>query len=187
LNFLNRYKHPKNIRFDSFTKSLEIADSRNLKVFVETGTARGKRKFFIFSKFNWKDGMSTIMFAEYIKYKNGKLYTIDISSKNIENAKRLTKKFKNHIKYIVSDSVDFLKNINFQIDFLYLDSLDGHNPQAASLHQLNEIKSAIDKLHSNSLILIDDKDTKGNLSLEFMLKNNFKIMNETDQQVLLSR
>ena len=46
LYFLEKYKHPKNIRFDSFYKSLSFAKSRNLKIFVETGTSRGIYKFF---------------------------------------------------------------------------------------------------------------------------------------------
>ena len=46
LYFLEKYKHPKNIRFSSFYKSLSFAKSRNLKIFVETGTSRGKNKFF---------------------------------------------------------------------------------------------------------------------------------------------
>ena len=187
LDFLNKYNHLKNIRFNSFFKSLSIADSRNLKTFVETGTARGKKKFYFFDKFNWKDGMSTIMFAEYIKYKGGQLYSIDLSKDNINNAIKFTKKFKNYIKFIVSDSVYYLKNVKFKIDFLYLDSLDGHDSKAASLHQLNEIQCAIDKLHDNSIVLVDDKSTKGNLSIDFMLKENFKIINETKEQVLLSR
>ena len=33
--------------------------------------------------------MSTIMFAEYAKFINGKLHTCDISKKNMENAKNL--------------------------------------------------------------------------------------------------
>ena len=45
--------------------------SRNLKIFVETGTSRGKKKLFFFKKFNWKDGMSTLMFSEYAKINNG--------------------------------------------------------------------------------------------------------------------
>ena len=48
LSFLNKYNNIKNIRFDSFYNSLLIADSRNLKTFVETGTSRGKTKFFFY-------------------------------------------------------------------------------------------------------------------------------------------
>ena len=53
------------------------------------------------------------------------------------------------------------------------------------MHQLNEAKSAIDKLHRNSLILLDDKNLKTTLSLEFLLANKFNILNETDEQILL--
>lgn len=186
LNFLSKYNHPKNIRFDSFYKSLTIAHSRNLKIFVETGTSRGKKKLFFFKKFNWKDGMSTLMFAEYAKINNGKLYSCDLSKSNINNAKKFTKKFINYVDFIVDDSIHYLSNLNIMIDFLYLDSLDGHDQNISSLHQLNEIKSALDKLHKNSLVLIDDKSSKGILSLKFMLNNNFKILNETNEQVLLS-
>ena len=48
LSFLNKYNNSKNIRFASFLKALLIADSRNLKTFVETGTSRGKKKIFLY-------------------------------------------------------------------------------------------------------------------------------------------
>ena len=186
LSFLNKYNNSKNIRFTSFHKALSIADSRNLKTFVETGTARGKKKFFFINSLNWKDGMSTIIFAEFVKYKKGKLHSCDLSKKNIKSSIKFTKDFSNYIYFVVSDSVIFLKNLEFKIDFLYLDSLDGHDKNSASLHQLNEIKSAIPHLHKNSLVLLDDKKNKGTLSINYMLENSFKILNETEEQVLLS-
>ena len=186
LSFLNKYNNSKNIRFTSFHKALSIADSRNLKTFVETGTSRGKKKFFFINNLNWKDGMSTIIFAEFVKYKKGKLYSCDLSKKNIKSSIKFTKNFSNYIYFVINDSVIFLKNLEFKIDFLYLDSLDSHDQYRASLHQLKEIESALDKLHRNSLVLLDDKKTKGSLSLKFMLNKNFKILNETEEQVLLS-
>ena len=71
LNFLLKYNNKNNIRYDSFFKSLSIANARNLKTFVETGTMRGKRKFLFFSKYNSKDGRSTLIFCEYAKHVNG--------------------------------------------------------------------------------------------------------------------
>ena len=56
----------------------------------------------------------------------------------------------------------------------------------SSEHQLNEIKFAIDKLHEKSLVLLDDKGQKTNLSIKFMIENKFKVINETKNQVLLS-
>tara|TARA_Y100000768_G_scaffold385983_1_gene373327 strand:+ start:3669 stop:4235 length:567 start_codon:yes stop_codon:yes gene_type:complete len=187
MNFLEKYNNEKNIRFYSFKKTLEICLKRDIKNIVETGTARGKIKFFFFRKFNWKDGMSTIMLAEYAKFINGKLHTCDISKKNIENAKKFTKSFKNYINFYVNDSVSFLKDFNEKIDLLYLDSFDGHDSKLASEHQLKEAEASINKLHLNSLILLDDKGAKTNLSIDFYKKNGFKVINETKYQILFSK
>ena len=50
-----------------------------------------------------------------------------------------------------------------------------------------EAQIAIDKLQDKSLILLDDKGSKTNLSINFLKKNSFKIIFETDYQVLLSK
>ncbi len=72
-------------------------------------------------------------------------------------------------------------------DLLYLDSYDGHDPVAASIHQLKEAETSLKNIHNNSLILLDDKGSKTNLSLNFYLKNNFKIVFETKYQILFSK
>ena len=187
MNFLNKYDNDKNIRFKSFKKTFELCFERNLKILVETGTARGKTKFFFIKKYNWKDGMSTPMFAEYAKFCNGMLHTCDISENNITNAKNFTRKFSQFIKFYTQDSLIFLKEFKHSIDLLYLDSLDGHDPDAASKHQLKEAQIAIRRLHNQSLILLDDKGSKTNLSIDFFKNNNFKVIYETNYQVLLSK
>ena len=187
MKFLNKYNNSKNIRFYSFKETLIRSNQRNLKTVVETGTARGKTKFFFIKRFNWKDGMSTPMFAEYAKFVQGKLHTCDISAENIANAKRFTCDYSNYIKYYIKDSIEFLSLFDSEIDLLYLDSLDGHDPVTASEHQLKEIKAAIDKLHQKSLVLLDDKGSKTNLSIKFLLDNDYKIILETQFQVLLSK
>ena len=53
-------------------------------------------------------------------------------------------------------------------------------------NQLNEIKNSIKILHKNSLVLLDDKGMKTNLSKNYMIDNGFTIINETEQQILLS-
>ena len=185
MEFLSKYNHPKNVRFESFKFALTEAKKRNLKTLVETGCARGKRKFIFFSRINWKDGMSTMIFSDYAKYISGTLTTCDIDERNIKNAKKFVRKNINYVKFVVEDSLKFLSSLQKNIDFLYLDSLDGQF-EGASHHQLNEIKAAIEKLHKNSLVLLDDKGSKTNLSIDYMLKNGFKISNETKEQVLLS-
>ena len=185
MKFLEYYNHPKNFRYKSFEFALLEAERRNLRLIVETGVARGKQKFLFFSKINWKDGMSTLIFSDYAKHMNGKLSSCDINEKNVLNAKKFAKKNKDFINFFVEDSIKFLANFSEKIDFLYLDSLDGQF-EGASKHQLEEIKVALKNLHKNSLVLLDDKGNKTNLSIDFMLKNNFKIINETKEQVLLS-
>lgn len=187
MKFLEKYNNPKNIRFESFEETFRLSLKRKHKIIVETGTSRGKTKFFFFKKYNWKDGMSTPMFAEYAKVINGVLHTCDISAKNIENAKNFTKEFSNFITFYIQDSLIFLRHFNEKIDLLYLDSLDGHNPVLASEHQLKEAKLSINKLHEKSLILLDDKGSKTNLSLQFYLTQGFKIIFETKYQILLSK
>ena len=185
MEFLEKYNHPKNIRFESFKFALLEANKRGLKTIVETGCARGKTKFIFFSKINWKDGMSTMIFSDYARYVKGELTTCDIEKKNIENAKKFVKNNEEFVKFVIDDSLNFLCSFEKKIDFLYLDSLDGQY-DGASKHQLEEIKIAKDKLNKNSLVLLDDKGSKTNLSIDFMLNNNFKMINETKEQVLLS-
>lgn len=187
MKFLDKYNNNKNIRYSSFEKTLKLSYDRGLKSIVETGTSRGKTKFFFIKRYNWKDGMSTPMFAEYAKYTNGKLHTCDISSENIKNAKKFTSDYSEYIEFYIQDSLIFLKTFKYSIDLLYLDSLDGHDPIAASNHQLKEAQIAVEKLHDKSLILLDDKGSKTNLSISFLKKKNFNIIFETDYQVLLSK
>ena len=85
------------------------------------------------------------------------------------------------------DSLIFLNEFREKIDLLYLDSLDGHDPISASKHQLKEAEIAISKLHEKSLILLDDKGSKTNHSIKFLLTNGYKIIFETNYQVLLSK
>ena len=63
--------------------------------------------------------------------------------------------------------LEFLNNFSSKIDCLYLDSFDGHDSIKASEHQLREARASIDKLHNNSLVLLDDKGAKTNLSIDY--------------------
>ena len=108
MKFLEKYNNKKNIRFSLFKKALEIAIRRKSKVIVETGTSRGKKKFFFLKKFNWKDGMSTLMFSEFAHFIKGELHSCDIFEENINNAKDFTKKYNNNVNFYIKDSVIFL-------------------------------------------------------------------------------
>ena len=76
--------------------------------------------------------MSTIMFADYAKFIDGKFIPVIYQMKILLMQKNLRHKFNKFINYYVDDSVNFLNNFNQKIDFLYLDSYDGHDPVKAS-------------------------------------------------------
>ena len=78
-------------QWGAFEFALKEADKRSHKIIVETGVARGKTKFFFFTRHNWKDGMSTLIFSNYADYVGGHLYSCDIDQKNINNAKKVFK------------------------------------------------------------------------------------------------
>ena len=106
MNFLNFYKHPKNIRYNSFEFALIEAKTRCHRVVVETGVARGKIKFFFFSKINWKDGMSTMILSDYAKYMSeGEKSISQLDDYTSHNTERLDIK---KLKKILLD-LDYIK------------------------------------------------------------------------------
>ena len=48
------------------------------------------------------------------------------------------------------------------------------------------VRFFLDKSCLKSLILLDDKGAKTNLSIDFYLNNGFKVINETENQILFS-
>ena len=129
--------------------------------------------------------MSTMIFSDYVKEVEGHMYSCDINNRSIVHAKKFAKKNLDFVTFVNDDSLKFLKSFNKKIDFLYLDSLDGQM-ENANEHQLSEIKIALPKLKKNSLVLLDDKGTKTKLSAKYLLENNYKIVNETNEQILFS-
>ena len=73
MKFLEKYNHKKNIRYP-FLKGSRDCFRKKIKNFVETGTSRGKEKFFF--KNELKDGMSTLMFADFAHNINGELHVV---------------------------------------------------------------------------------------------------------------
>ena len=56
-----------------------------------------------------------------------------------------------------------------------------------NIQSINEIKIGLNKLHNKSLVLLDDKGSKTKLSINFLKDSNYKIIYETDYQVLFSK
>ena len=187
MDWFTKYEDKLGVRYPTFKKLFKIAEERNLKTIIETGTARGKSKFYYHKpKINWKDGMITLLFSEYADMVNGTFWSCDIDNQNIFNAYKFTQNLSYKVNFAVADSLIFLRDISTKIDILYLDSLDGDVP-GANEHQLKEAQVSESKLNENGIILLDDKGAKTELSLPFFIKKGWDIVFENDQQVLLSR
>lgn len=174
-NFLSKYRNGDRAlgsRLSTMRIAISLLDSSISNNFVETGTTRKTIYTHPRVEDRAADGSSTLLFADYASRYGGQVWTCDINSQNIENCKIATKEYSHLINYVVDDSVNFLTNINVPIDFLYLDSLDSESPLAHE-HQLKEIQAAYNKLHQNSIVLLDDLGSKTNLSIKFLRENNW--------------
>jgi len=153
--FLKKYYHLLARRKDTFKKMFEYLESLKKEEYliVETGICRAENNFS-------GDGMSSLMFDDFINYYGGKFITVDINKKNVEFAKT---KLSNKAEVINSDSVVALEEISnlneiTGVDLLYLDSfdVDWKNPHVSALHHLKELVSAKNMIKDHSLIVVDD-------------------------------
>jgi hypothetical protein len=104
------------LRWPTMSLALELLETRGGHNIVETGCAREAD--------SWAgDGMSTLVFAEWIRDHNGHLWTVDADPGNLATCKILTAGYEG-ICYVLDDSVHFLSEHWEPIDLLYLDSFD---------------------------------------------------------------
>lgn len=174
-----------NKRFRTFFHAFKLMKKRNAKVLVETGTARSGRRCCI------GDGCSTIVFSEWAAQNNAFLYSVDLCKNHLIEAEKSLGNLKEFVELVHSDSIEFLKNFNQPIDFLYLDSYDFefNNPTPSQEHHLKEIIAAYPWLTESSIVMIDDCQLpyggKGKLVIEYLLKKNWRITANGYQVVLV--
>lgn len=120
---------------------------------IETGCARWENNF-------EGDGMSTLLFDQYIFQNGGTLYSIDITQEHIDFARSQIKCSNSNL--ICSDSIiwlyNFAKTTEKKIDLLYLDSydLDFNNPHPSSLHHIMELAAIMPALSEKTMVCVDD-------------------------------
>lgn len=173
-------------RYLTFLKAFELMDKRNVKVLIETGTARNGESNFI------GDGGSTILFADWVSsHPAAHFYSVDIDKENLIQAERGVKN-KSAVTFVCEDSISFLKKFPEKIDFLYLDSydFDYRVPHLSQQHHLKEIEAAYDKLSPEAIVMIDDcalpYGGKGRLAIKFLTDRGWKkVVNA--YQVILTR
>jgi hypothetical protein len=99
--------------------------------------------------------------------------------------------YMDHITFVESDSVQFLKEFDKEIDFLYLDSFDyeKENPLPSQEHHLKEIQVVYNKLKPESIVMIDDCDLpgggKGRLAIDFLTARGWKVVFKSYQVILI--
>lgn len=184
------FRHDFRKRRDSFRLTMKLMAKADAKVIVETGTSReGLRG----AKSN---GAATIVFGKWAKENGGFVHSVDINQESVKNAQTEVDRqgLSEVVKIHLSDSVQFLSNFEKSVDLLYLDSYDYSSDvevqKKSQEHHLKEFKAIEDRLHKNSIVLIDDCDLpnggKGKLVIKYMLKNDWKIVLDA-YQVLLVR
>ena len=183
-------KYHKNLkkRYWTFTIALSLFLQRDGGKIVETGCQRHKD--------DWGGGCSTTIFGDFCKHYNKQLVTIDNNPENLEVAKNETKEFADHIKYIFSESVEYLKRNSGFIDLLYLDSMDcKENPvddnTEPQTHALNEFKAVEGKLHDESIVLIDDNlfanGGKTKLLKEYLIQKGWTMLMDYKQSLWIKK
>jgi SAM-dependent methyltransferase len=168
--FLPKYYNKLDKRKETFNQMFRYLESleKDSYTIIETGICRIEDNFA-------GDGMSSLMFDDFINYYDGRFTTIDINPKNVEFAKS---KLSTKAEVICSDSVSKLYELSKdesikQIDLVYLDSydLDWNDPHPSAMHHIKELLAIMPKLKSGTLLVIDDnqKDAgKGKYVSEFM-------------------
>lgn len=171
-------------RYVTFRYALGLMQYRHVKTIVETGTARDG------DENCGGDGGSTKTWCIWAKSADAKVYSVDINPDAIANAKQACKPYRKWITFTCMDSVAYLSQFQQPIDFLYLDSFDFNSarPELSQQHHLKEIIAAYPRLHSQSIVMIDDCDLpyggKGKLAIDFLLERGWRIA-LSDYQVIL--
>jgi len=184
------FKYDFRKRRDTFLKVMELMKAIDAKTIIETGTSREGLKG---AKSN---GAATIVFGKWARENGAFVHSVDISEESCRNAQLEVNRqnLNPFVKIHHSDSLVFLENFKEKVDLLYLDSYDYSSDievqKKSQEHHLLEFKAIENKLHTNSIVLIDDCDLpnggKGKLAIAYMLKNGWKVVINA-YQVLLVR
>ncbi len=186
MKYLEERIPPDNHRHQTFSYVLKLMEERNVKIVVETGTARDGTANCL------GDGCSTVIFADWADDHDAQVFSVDIDPEALSCAAGAIPEKKHRVNFIESDSINFLKNFGQTIDFLYLDSFDfeSWNPLPSQQHHLAEIKAALPWLGENSIVMIDDCDLpdggKGTLVIAYLIEKGWKIIAD-GYQVILTR
>ncbi|WP_418603324.1 class I SAM-dependent methyltransferase [Hwangdonia sp.] len=176
----------------TFAKTLKLLDERKVKTIIETGTSREGLN-------NTKgDGGATIVFGKWAQQNHAKMHSVDISEDSVKGSQSEVdnQNLNDTVTVHLNDSLAFLKTFDDPVDFLYLDSYDYSKTDTeiqmkSQEHHLKEFKTIEDKLHKDSIVLIDDCGLpgggKGKTVIAYMLEKNWKILIDAYQVLLVKK
>jgi predicted O-methyltransferase YrrM len=141
-----------------------MACERNLKTIVETGCMRKP-----LDEAWGGDGASTVILADLAFLLDGKFESVDMDPKAVSIATDATSFVSEYVTIYCNDSIRFLDNIIYNIDIAYLDS--GNDDEL----QIKELNTIYNKLHKDSIILLDDIPTKGTKAINFLVDKGWII------------
>lgn len=145
--FDEKYEKLGHHRHNTFKVALNLFLQYGGSNIVETGCT---------SHLDWGSGQSTIILAEFCKKYGGTLDTVDLSESNIEKCKKLTSNYAEQIRYHVNDSVKFLKDFQYKIDLLYLDSYDYPYGELLDVYggkvDINKAISILDNMSEDDIV-----------------------------------
>jgi hypothetical protein len=174
--FMTKYYPLLNARAETFKLMFEYLESLNKQKYniLETGCCRLANNFD-------GDGMSTVIFDEFINFYDGLFCTVDINQDNINFAKS---QISDKSVTVCDDSVFYINKLSkvvnpfdgkqLKVDLLYLDSfdIDDSNPHPSAFHHFKEFLAAQPIIGPGTLVVVDDHKNdslgKGMYLLEYM-------------------
>ena len=187
-------KSPELILENYKNKSLNIVELGTTRSFLSGVLCYDPSYFNVNEPHNWDwgAGIFTKVFSDNLSNNRieYKLYSVDPSVDAISVSKHICSD-NNNIIYINDYSTNFLQNIDFKIDFLYMDHME--SSEEACIQHLTDSKIVIenDLLSENGIILIDDVNypdyikSKGKYSIPYFLENNFQLVIGEYQVILV--
>ena len=123
------------------------------------------------------------------------MFSVDINQDSVQKCEAELSKHNldQFVTVAVQDSLVYLMEFEQKIDFLYLDSYDYSRTdveiqQKSQEHHLQEFQIVEEKLHSNTIVLIDDCGLpgggKGKTVIEYMKSKGWVVL-LSEYQVLL--
>ncbi len=167
----------KDKRYVGFSEAFRLMEERKSHVIVETGCDI--------------DGAQPNLFATWAKENRGRLYVVDPSKDLLRACAKCARESINSMECLSEDPVVFLKSFPFQIDLLYLDSVQlfPNNPKHAQLYHLEELKAAMPHFGPETIVMIDDCGLsgggRGKLVIEYLISNGWKIVSHSYQVILV--